>query len=271
MRTGWLSFALLSVAFAGIGCADDGRIYVTDARRSRGLVMILPGAEGRSPLNDHIRQGLNGAGVFCALEIRQWGSMVPVVNLALNQTDVAGNRHAADLIALEIAAYQDKYPRRPVYLVGHSAGGGLAVFVLESLDRLPGHRTVDGTILLSASISNDYDLTVALRQSRCGLVSFYNPSDLALLGVATTLLGNIDGGREPSAGRTGFARPDRKFQPVRAREYRRLYQVQITPDMLASFSGPHGASTSVSFVAAYVAEWILTPAWPPTNRLACAD
>jgi len=271
MRTGCLSVALSSVVFAGAGCATDGSMYVTPARQARGLVMILPGVEGRSSLNDHIRQGLNGAGVFCALEVRQWGFLVPVVKLAVNQTNVPGNRHAAAVIAKEIVAYRKQYPGRSVYLVGHSAGGGLAVFVLEALDKIKGNHYVDGVVLLSASISNDYDLTTALRHSRSGIVNFYNESDLALLGLATTLLGNVDGGRSASAGRTGFIRPDPDLEPQKAHIYSRLYQVQVTRGMLGPLSGPHVASTNISFIATYVAEWVLTPTWPPAMRVAHID
>ena len=45
-----------------------------------------------------------------------------------------------------------------------------------------------------------------MQQSQEGIVNFYNEKDVALLGIGTTILGNVDGGRGPSAGRVGLSR-----------------------------------------------------------------
>jgi hypothetical protein len=138
------------------------------------------------------------------------------------------------------------------------------------LGKMPGSRPVAGVILLSASLSRDYDLTRALQQSREGLVNFYNEKDVALLGLGTTLMGNVDGGRSPSAGRTGFAPPGPKAPADALEAYKKLYHVRITRDMVDDASSPHVSATSVPFVAAYVAEWVLDTGWPPPKRLAAA-
>ena len=127
-----------------------------------------------------------------------------------------------------------------------------------------------GVVLLSASLSRDYDLTVALRQSRDGLVNFYNEKDVALLGVGTTILGNVDGRHSPSAGRRGFAPPGPKATADTVEAYKKLHHVRITRDMVDDASSPHVSATSVPFVAAYVAEWVLDTGWPPPRRLAAA-
>jgi pimeloyl-ACP methyl ester carboxylesterase len=267
----WL-FASLSV-LAGLagGCALEPDTAISpQGDRDKGLVIILPGIQGNGSINEDIRQGLAGAGIQCAIEIRQWGFLLPGAKLIVNQVNVPGNRAAGKEIAKQIASYQSTHPDRPVYLVGHSGGAGVGVFALEALASTPGSRQVAGLVLLSASVSNDYDLTAALRQSREGIVNFYNEKDVALLGIGTTLLGNVDGGRSPSAGRVGFKLPDVGAKPAKAEAYKKLYQVRITRDMVDDTSASHVADTSRPFVAAYVAEWIIDRGWPPPRRLAQA-
>jgi len=258
-------WAVAAAALWAGGCAmDDNAAYTTAGRQDRGLVMILPGIEGVSPINLHIREGLAGAGIRCAMPIFEWGLPVPLVGAALNQTDVPADRGAGRRVADRVVRYQLAHPGRPVYVVGHSAGGGVAVFAAEALGRLPNARPVDGLVLLSASISADYDLTAALRSCRNGLVNFYNPADVGLLGVGTALLGNVDGGHGASAGRTGFVPPRTGAPPGQRSAYRKLHQVRITPAMVSGEGGgPHVADTAAPFVATYVAEWIISPTWPP--------
>jgi hypothetical protein len=142
------------------------------------------------------------------------------------------------------------------------------MFALESLGKMPGSRQVTGAALLSASISGNYDLTAALRQSQEGIVNFHNDKDVALLGIGTTILGNVDGGRAASAGRAGFQLPPAGAGDEKLAAYKRLFQVRITRDMIDDASAPHVASTSRPFVAAYVAEWIMDRGWPPPRQLA---
>jgi pimeloyl-ACP methyl ester carboxylesterase len=249
------------------GCATAGSTRIaSESLRRKGLVIILPGIEGKSSLNEHIRQGLVAAGVDCAIEIHQWGLLVPVVKMLANQINVPGNYAAGRQIAKVIAAYQDRYPDNPVYLIGHSGGGGIAVFALEALEKMPGNRRITGAVLLSPSISASYDLTVALQHTRQGIANFYNESDVAVLGIATTIWGNVDGGHGAAAGRSGFDRPGLDNTPEKVFAYSKLYQVKITRAMVSSRFGAHTATAGVAFIAAYVAEWITHPTWPPPGQ-----
>ena len=248
------------------GCATAGSTTIaSESLRRKGLVIILPGIEGKSSLNEHIRQGLVAAGVDCAIEIHQWGLLVPVVKMFFNEINVPGNYAAGRQIAKVIATYQDRYPDNPVYLVGHSGGGGIAVFALEALEKMPGNHRVTGAVLLSPSISASYDLSVALKHTRQGIANFYNESDLALLGLGTTILGNVDGWRGAAAGRAGFDRPGLDDTPEKVFAYSKLYQIKITPEMTSSRLA-HMGSTGVAFIAAYVAEWVTHPIWPPPGQ-----
>lgn len=256
--------AILLTLLGCAGCALDGE-YSSVGRKEKGLVMILPGIGGKSPISRDIGRGLNAAGVQCAIQVREWGFAVPLLKLPVNQMNVAGNRAEAERIAREVLSYQQRYPERPVYLVGFSGGGGMAVFVLEALANHPDSRLVQGVVLLSVSLSNDYDLTQALSETRHGIVSFYNRRDVVLLAAATTLLGNVDGGRAPSAGRSGFARPERIVRNSMPGPYDRLYEVEVTPEMVEHPRTPHVAATALPFVATYVAEWVIAEEWPPVS------
>jgi len=262
-RENMTRFGCLAVAcgllIAG-GCNGTGtslhRSYTTDSRLANGLVVILPGIEGESELNHNIRRGLLLAGIDRALPIYNWGRPIPGVGMLLNQMDFVGNRLAGVRIAKFIEEYQDKYPGQPVYVVGHSGGGGVAVFTAEGLSE---GRQIDGLILLSASISAGYDLTKAIGKCRNGIVNFYNRGDTGLLLIGTTITSNVDGMRGPSAGLNGFSPLAGSDPPAKKSAYHKLYQVNV-----GRYGGgdPHAAATRPHFVSGYVAPWVLAQTWP---------
>jgi pimeloyl-ACP methyl ester carboxylesterase len=82
------------------------------------------------------------------------------LGVALDQ--VASNeykRAKAAKLADKIVAFHRGHPNTPVTLVGFSAGAVVAMFTLESL---PDSPIVENVVLLSGSLSADYDLTSAL-------------------------------------------------------------------------------------------------------------
>jgi pimeloyl-ACP methyl ester carboxylesterase len=258
---GLILLFLMGMALAG-GCTRSGE-YLSSERWDKGLVMILPGIGGKSPISRDIGRGLNEAGVDCAIRIRQWGFIVPLFKIPVNQMNVPGNRAEARRIAREILVYQRNYPGRPVYLVGFSGGGGMSVFAMEALAKYPESRPVEGVVLLSVSLSRDYDLKPALEQTNKGIVNFYNPRDILLLAMGTKLLGNVDGGRAASAGRIGFLTSPPPEAPPSETDRGRLFQVKVAPEMVENPGMNHVASTAADFVSEYVAEWILAERWPP--------
>jgi hypothetical protein len=244
--------------FLAAGCGSTGRQessqslnagYMTQAMKEQGIIYILPGIQG---VDDHyktIRQGLRGAGLNCAIMIHPWGSHIPGFDLAVNATGSAGHDWAKRF-AEDIRKYQRRYPGRPVHVIGQSGGAGVAVFALEALAQ-SGAAPVTGVILLNASLSSDYDLTRALGSSTKGIVNFCNIEDVALLGVGTAVIGNMDGGHGDSAGRAGFVM-----------SYPKLYQVKVTPNMVSVSSASHFADTTEAFTAQYIAPWITKQLWP---------
>jgi pimeloyl-ACP methyl ester carboxylesterase len=230
--------AVLAIAtWTLVGCGTGGELdplnkkYVTETRKTHGLVIILPGIEGISQANINVRKGLLQAGVRKAIMIYSWNRPGVIVN----QVDFVGNRIAGAFVARVVKQYQDLYPGKPVHIIGHSGGGGIAVFAAESMGN---EGKVDGLVLLAASISKNYDLTKALRNTRDGVVNFYNPSDSALLGAGTTLMGTVDGDHAPAAGLNGFER-----------SFPGLVQRRVS----SAGGDPHYAATKPWFVASHVA------------------
>ena len=240
------------------GCGRGGdRMSDEIARIDRGLVVILPGIEGKGISSESIREGLIDGGVSQRIETFEWGMPLPGLGMAFNQMDVARNRDQAEKLAIRIYEYQRAYPGRPVFLVGHSGGSGVAVFALESLSRLRYAKPVDGAILIASSLSADYNLSPALKNTRYGIVSVSNPFDLAVLGIGTVAMGNVDGTRSASAGRTGFVMEDA-----------RLFKMPVTVGMLRGIRiTPHQAATTTSFVRKNIAPWITQTPWPPKEMI----
>jgi pimeloyl-ACP methyl ester carboxylesterase len=240
---------VLTVAAFAAGCAGPPEDLMTPQRQANGLVIVLPGIEGVGLGSDGVRDGLLQAGVNSAVAVYAWGRPIPVAGPLLNQVDIIGNRLAGERIAQMIVNYQDTHPNLPVYIVGHSGGGGVAVFTAEALP--PGHK-IDGLVLLSASLSGGYDLSKALANSRQGLVNFYSHSDVAFLMIGTMVAGNVDGEHGPSAGAIGFGNT-----------FPGLFQVAWSEDMAQTGNeGGHLDSTASTFVSQYVAPWVLTKGWP---------
>jgi len=266
VRLGLLAAACGLMMAGGCNGTNPYHSYTTADRLENGLVVILPGIEGESEYNHNIRRGLLQAGIDRALPIYNWGRPVPGVGMLLNQMDFIGNRLAGVRIAKFIEEYQDKYPGRPVYVVGHSGGGGVAVFTAEGLSE---GRQIDGLVLLSASIWAGYDLTKALGRCKNGIVNFYNQADVGLLAIGTTITSNVDGMRGPSAGLNGFNRLTNLDPPEKRAAYTKLYQVGVS----GHGGDPHGAVTRPGFVSSNVAPWILSPTWPagPATRSAQRD
>jgi pimeloyl-ACP methyl ester carboxylesterase len=241
-----LPIMILAVA-AVAGCGGD-QPYVTPERLNRGLVIVLTGIEGRSAFNEDICKGLDDGGVRYAVELYDWTSRLgPLYNLR------AGGRNHKQ--SQEIADYIRRYhrvcPGRPVFLVGQSGGGAIAVWVAEEL----GPSQVEGVVLLAASLSPKYRLDKALGASARGVISYYSHRDWFLLG--TNIAGTMDGELTSSAGRIGFDVPS----PAPG-VYKKLWQIPWQPHMAdMGHTGGHLTSGDSSFVSHFVAPFINTPTW----------
>ena len=245
-----MKYTLLGALFAAFvaGCCSE-QPYMAKDRLARGLVVVLPGIEGRSGYNEAICRGLDAGGVVCAIELHDWtSSLGPLYNLRAYDR----NRRMASQLGWRLTRYMWEYPECPVVLVGQSGGGAVALWTAEQM--LPGYK-VDGIVMLAASVSPKYVLEFALAKTREGIVNFYSPRDWLFLGLGTTVYGTMDGRHSHSAGQLGF---EIMHNSPDARAYNKLYQVPWRPEMAASGNaGMHLTSGAEDFVARYVAPLVV--------------
>lgn len=248
----WLPAGLCVLGVAGAGCQSPGHLGGPQRYR-QGVVYVLPGIEGPRPWNRDIMLGLDEGGVTSAIEIFDWTVGIPGSEM-INLTDLERNRRQARRLANRILAYRRRYPGRPVHLVGHSGGGGIAVLALEAL---PAGRQIDMAILLAPALSPKYDLSRALRRVRAGICSFYSEQDVSFLKVGTTLFGPIDRAFGFSAGAVGFEIPLGLKKEDRQLYFDRLRQVSWNERLQRhGASGTHLGWTSRRFAREYLAPLI---------------
>jgi len=251
MRRILLCLVCMATAMVSGGCYRQP--YQTPERMSTGLVVVLPGIEGTSPMNKDIVQGLAVGGVSYGIDLEDWTSMLgPLYNLRAE----FHNRRKATRIAVKVAEYKFAHPDKPVIVVGQSGGGAMALWVAEAM---PEGQEIDGIILMAPAISPGYMVDFALSKTKRGIVNFYSSKDWLFLGVGTTISGTMDGKHGNSAGRVGFTVP---LKPGRSKLYDRLYQVAWHQQMaMAGNTGGHLSSSAVGFVANYVAPFALSRRW----------
>lgn len=250
-------------SLAGMAAAPLGRLACgtldnldTPERREHGLVLVLPGIESESTVNHSLALGLADGGVRQAIELFDWTTGCSALFLWHLR---GGRRHRAQAkrLAEKICAYQDEYPGRGVYLVGHSGGGAMS---LLALDALPEGRTVRGTMLLAAAVSPRFDLRTALRRSERGVWNFSSPLDLFFLAAATLLLGTLDGRHVVAAGATGFVPPS-DLDEAGSRLYReKLHERPFKPQMARNWNlGGHLGPMNRAFAATWLAPILNEP------------
>lgn len=114
--------------------------------------------------------------------------------------DTALHARHAKAIAQAFLTHADTYPNSPRFLLACSAGGGVALRVLETL---AGKLLLDATALLSVAVNPRCDLVSALPATRI-LLNYHSILDVFLLGVGTLLFGTADRRRCCSAGMVGL-------------------------------------------------------------------
>lgn len=172
-------------------------------RLREGLVLVLPGIEGEGFLNHDICRGLGDACIPDAIEIFDWTRGRR--RLFHNLMGLSRNRQQAALLANRIRRYRRQYPARPVHLVAHSGGTGIAVMAME---RLEAACPVTGAILLGSALSPEYNLAAALQHSGFGIYNLYSRYDFLYLGLGTRTFGTIDRRLRHAAGKVGFRMPE---------------------------------------------------------------
>lgn len=274
--TAWVLAGLSLLCCAGGGCASAPRPGPADAfpvvpcstalcepsrwvspqKADLGYTLVLPGILGSQPLDHGIVQGLLNARAPCAIDLYDWtaGGLMMLYNLR----GLERNRREAQTIAGKIMAYQDRYPGRPVHLIGYSGGGAMAVFALEAL---PPERRVQSAILLAPTLAPEYDLRTAASRTEQGICSFYSPLDVPVLMVMTLVCGTSEGRHTFSAGALGFETPPKDKRDPFDASSAPVVQQRYTLDMLAlGHPGGHFGWANPAFVAQWVAPLLRPPA-----------
>jgi len=141
---------------------------------------ILYGCDGsgaglglRWDLSAH--QGMRDAGFRGIIRSFAWqtgGGM-----LADHTSSVEYKRSESANLARQIADHRREFPRDPIYICDFSAGCAVMIYALEEL---PDDVWVDQCMLLSSSVSSQYDLTKALAHIRGHLYVTTSPHDAVL-------------------------------------------------------------------------------------------
>lgn len=226
--------ALLLGVIAVSGC---GPSY--SARARHGIAYYCPGAGNIDFGDGGIREGLQAAGYRGEVASVMW---TVSLNPAIDQALKIPARSGGERLARTIEQYLDEYPGRPVTLIGLSAGTGVALFACESLR--PGY-SVENVILLSGSVSHDYDVRRALRRIDGKIYNFYSSRDAVLAGPMK-VFGTIDGklGKE-GAGAVGLTPPTDRERVVNI-AYRREWSRY-------GYYGGHTDVTAAAFVEHHIA------------------
>lgn len=231
--------------------------WLSPERARKGYAIILPGIEGTSYYNISVAKGLADAGYDGAIEIHDWTTgQWPLAFYHL--TSFERNKAQAQEIADKIVLYQQRYPGRPVTLIGHSGGAAMSVLTLEAL---PSDQKVEQAVLLAGAISPDYDLSRALERTERGITSFHSRGDMFYLMAGTLTLGTLDRQHSVSAGAVGFRIPP-DLPPERRGWYEAmLHQEPYRGEMFWSLNlGGHMGPTSRRFVAKWIAPRVMAAA-----------
>jgi pimeloyl-ACP methyl ester carboxylesterase len=237
-------FCLGTFCVAPFGWFLPRRFFRCDSeeRLERGLVLILPGIEGRSFLNLAMLHGLLDAGVPYAMEIFDWTTGNKFLTL-YHLRAWRRNQLIAQQLAERIVEYQSNYPGRPVWIIGHSGGGGIALLTARAL---PAGHKLTGLILLAPAVSPRFDLSDIAPKVERGIWSFHSWLDCLFVGIGTTIFGTLDGWHMPSAGMLGFVRQSN------------IKQTAYHPRLIRDFHlGGHFGCVHRVFIAEHVAPLLL--------------
>src|SRR5438105_2218438 len=162
------SCLLFAVAGFVSGCATAPQ--TTQAPRTllapRGVIFVADGAGGGDATTRAFRRALEDEGVPLAVEGLNWSHGYG--RYISDERDRTYARERGQELAGRVMAYRASAANAAVYLVSHSAGSAV---ILDAAEALP-PGSVNCIVLLSPSVSADWDIRPALRCARDGVDVF---------------------------------------------------------------------------------------------------
>ena len=231
-------FAALLHPFGSWWCRDISHLK-SEERLERGCVFVLPGIQGKSPVEFGVARGLEDAGVNIAIEVFDWTTgFSPFFLLHLRLASL--HRRAIDKLTRRLVQYSQDYPGKPIHIIGHSGGGGIAMLTAS---QLPDDLQLETVTLLGAAVSSRFPVENALNNIRRGLWNVSSRRDFTLLVIGTTIAGTIDGRHSAAAGALGFRE-----------SHDRLIEIPFRWQMARSWNfGGHFGYVNRVFIAGWVA------------------
>jgi pimeloyl-ACP methyl ester carboxylesterase len=223
-----------------LACACNSTPPLMESPRlEHGYVAIFGGPFGDTHSYLELADGLREGGVRGGIEIVDWGEAPEIWPADLHAAGVGGARVAETVT--KITEYREEYPGNPVWLVGHSGGGGYALLVLEAL---PKGTMVEGVLLLAPAVSPDCNLAPLLRRTREGIWNYYSEADRT---------------HPRSAGHQGFREPEGLTEADRDLYASQLQQIPFGDEMrMAGNDGRHWGWLQGRFARGYLAPILRT-------------
>jgi pimeloyl-ACP methyl ester carboxylesterase len=201
VRKGFL-FILVALAGGVLGCAGPrggGHLPSTKVLApQQGTIFAVDGAGNFQECSKALRRAVEADHLDVDVETHEWSH--GYWRVIADHTDTAHSKHEAHELAEKVLKFRQENPDCPVYLVGHCTG---SFILLQTTELLP-PDSIDRIVLLSPSVSADYDLRPALRCSKLGVDVFWSYRDWFYLGTCVRIIGNADRKWGPAAGRVGF-------------------------------------------------------------------
>lgn len=262
-----ISIASLSLLILAVGCRSMPRglpepMPDRTERMKHGYIYYLDGAGGGTAKNnwaEGVKDGVLAAGYRGAGEMYSWETDRGLI--ADQDSSNAYKRSKAQGLAKEIQAYRRAYPDAPISILSFSAGAAEAVFALEAL---PESVQVDYVVMLGASISEDYDMTEALKRVGKKMYLYTSTKD-EMLGFLMKFSGTADRKfHDPGAGIKGFVLPPGADAETRKVYANKIQAIAWTKTLESDGDeGHHFDNVKMEFIRDHVAPLLMGKPVPP--------
>jgi hypothetical protein len=238
-----LALAVIAMLWLGAaGCGGGGGMFDAPGD-DHGKTYYLDGAGNWGFGIADVPAGLRNANYKGNVEAYIWTSSF---NPAVDQVNIPMNKMRAMILTEKIKGYLRRWPHNDVNLIALSAGTGIAVWAVEGLE--PPYQ-VNNLVLLGSSLSENYDMSKALRNIKGKVYVYYSPHD-EVLGGMVRAIGTVDRGGTESAGLGGLHPPGGGRGKIVNIGWRPEYEQY-------GWTGSHTDATSEPFVRRYISRHIV--------------